>query len=82
MELEKEDFKILWNIGNSWEKDPEKAANSSGMSIQECNQIFIRLENIGLIELEFRESKIYGASLTDKGREVVENEEYSDWIPE
>jgi len=82
MEIEREDYEILWRIGNSWETDPEKAATSSGMSVQQSNHAFIRLENMGLIELEFREEKIYGASLTEKGKAVVEDEQYADWNPE
>lgn len=81
-ELSKIEFETLWNIANSWQSDPTRAANQKQEEIEKYNTIFKRLEKLGLIKIEIRENQIYGAVATQKGKDILVNKEYEHWIPE
>ena len=82
MKLTKEEFQDLWNIENSWQSDPVKAADGSPESIKKHMKIFLRLDELGYIKVEIRDKSIYGAVLTDKGRKALKDKSYNKWIPE
>ena len=82
MEINKKEFETLWNIANSWQTDPVKASDGSIESIKEYMKIFLKLDELGLINIEIRDAQIYGAVESAKGKEILKNKNHEQWIPE
>ena len=82
MEINQEKFETLWNIEKSWQSDPIKASDETVESIKEYIKIFLELDEMDLIEIEFRDNQIYGATATEKGKQILEDKRYDSWIPE
>ncbi len=81
-QLNKEEFETLWNIAYSWQTDPIKASDGTAESIKKYMKIFLKLDELGLIKIEIRDNQIYGATITEKGKEILKNKKYEDWILE
>jgi len=82
MNINRVEFETLWNIEKSWQSDPIKASDGSEESIREYEKMFCKLDKIGLIKIEIRDNKIYGAVATEKGKQILEDKKYDSWISE
>ncbi|MAG02402.1 hypothetical protein CMI42_03625 [Candidatus Pacearchaeota archaeon] len=85
MELTKEEFVTLYCVEYSWQTDPEKAAIGSDDNLERQEKLFMGLKEKGLLEIEFRDGKIYGAKLTNLGIQVLKDgrfKEYRDYADE
>ncbi len=81
MNLTKKQFETLWEIEYSWKSDPIKASDKTPESIKSCMKTFLELEELSLIKIEIRDNQIYGAVATEKGKQILNNKKYQDWIP-
>ncbi len=82
MELNQEEFETLWNIENSWQSNPIKASDETPGDIKKYMKIFLKLDELGLIKIEIRDNQIYGVVATEKGKQILKDKKYEDWIPE
>ncbi len=82
MELNQEEFGVLWNIEKSWQTDPIKASDKNPENIKKYMKIFLKLDELGLIKIEIRDKQIYSAVVTGKGKQILEDKKYGSWISE
>ncbi len=79
MEITKNEFEVLYGI-EFWNKgDPQGIANVTNISEKDAETLLKSLEEKGLIKIEIRDGKIYGAQLTSKGSEIYEDDKYLNW---
>ena len=82
MELTKEDFEILYNIEMVGLNDPDRLGTRIRGTKEEVENKFKDLERRGLLEIEYRKGKFYGAQLTEKGKEIYNDSKYEKGVQE
>lgn len=82
MKINQKEFEILWNIENSCPPYPTKEVDETPENIKKYMKIFLKLDELGLIKIEIRDNQIYGAVTTEKGKKIIEDKKYEQWIPE
>jgi hypothetical protein len=82
MDIDKEEFEVLWRVEHSWENNPSYAADDTLGSLSKFTKIFLKLEDARLLDIHIVNNKIHEAKVTDKGLEVLKNPEYSQWSDE
>jgi len=82
MQLNQEEFVVLWNIECSSQTSPERAAEGSGNTKEKYEHIFGKLCEIGLISAQKKDNTFYGALVNENGRKVLKDKKYLDWIPD
>ena len=82
MEITKQDFEILFWIEYMNYNNPKLLSGQLEISEQKIKNKLLNLEKEELIKIEYRENKIYGSQLTEKGKEIWNNEKYDEWKEE
>ena len=80
MILSKKEFETLYNIESSYQTDPVRASNNTLKEIKFYENLFIKLEKLELIKIEYRDGKIYSTVTTPKGKKILKNKKYDKWI--
>ncbi len=78
-EITKQEFEVLFNIEFMNITDPKTISSRLEISEKEAENILKKLEQKGLIKIEYRENKACSSQLTSKGSEVYENDKYLNW---
>lgn len=82
MDLNREEFEVLWKVEHSWEHNPEYASDDTNESIKKFIKIFLDLEDKQLLDIHIMNNKIDSAIVTHKGLEILKEEKYHDWYEE
>jgi len=82
VEITKKDFEILHWIEYMNYNNPKLLSEQLDISEDEAKKKLLDLEKRGLIKIENREGKIYGSQLTEKGKEIWNNQKYNEWKEE
>ena len=77
--ISKKDFEILHWIEHMCFNNPKQLSEQVEISKQKAEKKLIQFEKRGLIKIEYREGKIYGSQLTDKGKQIWEDDKYLNW---
>jgi hypothetical protein len=80
MSLSRDEFEVLWKVEHSWEHNPQQASNNTEDSVKKFQKIFLSLENQQLLEIHIVNNEIISSEVTDKGHEVLREEQYKEWI--
>lgn len=82
MDINREEFEVLWKVEHSWEHNPEQASNNTDESIRKFQKIFLNLEDKQLLDIHISHNKIDYAHVTHKGIDLLHEEKYRDWYEE
>ena len=82
MDINREEFEVLWKVEHSWEHNPEQASDNTNESIKKFQKIFLDLEDKQLLDIHISHNKIDYAHVTEKGLEVLHESQYRDWSTE
>ncbi len=77
--VSKKDFEILFYIEFGAFNDPKGLSSKLGISEKEAEEKIKEFEKRELITMEYREGKIYGSQLTEKGKQIWNNKKYLNW---
>jgi hypothetical protein len=82
VELNRDEFDVLWRVEHSWENNPNYASDDTDESIKKFEKIFLELEDKQLLDIHITNNRIDSAIVTNKGLEVLHEEKYKDWYDE
>jgi predicted transcriptional regulator len=80
--IDKTDFEVIFWIESMGYNNPDLLSEQMDWPIKEAEKYLLRLEQEGLIKIEYKENKIYSSQLTVKGREIYEDRNYKTWKEE
>jgi len=82
VDINRDEFEVLWKVEHSWEHNPEQASDNSDESIKKFQKIFLKLEDKELLDIHISNNKIISSEVTNKGLEVLRDDQYTDWNKE
>ena len=74
--MEDNDFKFIFWIEFMGLNDSVRLSDKMGISEEDAEKKLVELKKQGFIEIENREGKIYGSRLTEKGKEIFNDDKY------
>jgi len=80
--ISKKDFEILYWIEFMKYNSPKQLSKVIEVSGGKLISNLKEFEKKGLISIEFREGKVYGSQLTEKGKAIWNNKKYLKWKEE
>lgn len=82
MNITRADFEVLYLIEFMQFNNPNQLSEQMNISKEEATKKLKRFEKRGLIVIEYRENKIYGSQLTEKGKKIYSDSKYGGWKEE
>jgi NTP pyrophosphatase (non-canonical NTP hydrolase)/predicted transcriptional regulator len=77
VEVSEIEFKAIFWIEHMHYNNPNSLANQINLNNEEAKNLLLSLEEKGLIQIEYREDKIYGSRLTKDGKDIFNDERWS-----